>query len=451
MKNFNSELYNALNTGIGYIQSKTECLKRNSFLMSNINFFILLSIIATFFTSLFAHSEIIGLVSFFVPLLVVIKVLTTKGEKIELERCNFYLLSYLLVCLISNFTSSLPVQSLYGFMKTLIYFSFYFALCQFLKTNKKYIFTLLFTICAFTGFEALIGIIQNISGLEFTASWQDLSYVNPEDVLTRVYGTLLPYNPNLYAGYLTAGISASFCLMLLTINKRMYKIAVIPFILFLITAYAIFISGCRGAYIALFVIILGIISASFQYIFFDLKNKKTMNLWKFTVSSFVALSAAFILLNKSILHRIMSIFILRGDSSTSFRMNVYNSAFQMLHDNFLCGIGAGNKVFREIYGLYMLSGFDALSCYSVFLEIAVESGIFALLFHLLFLFSLIKDSVIKFISSKDFTTKAVIFTASISVIAVSVHGFADTVYFRPQIQYVFWTMVAILTVSIKEN
>ena len=132
-------------------------------------------------------------------------------------------------------------------------------------------------------------------------------------------------------------------------------------------------------------------------------------------------------------------------------MNVYNSAFQILHDNFLCGIGVGNKVFREIYGLYMLSGFDALSCYSVFLEIAVESGIFALIAYLLFLLSLIKDSIVKFVSTKDFVLKVLIFTTCISVVAVMIHGFVDTVYFRPQVQYIFWTMAAILTVVLKDD
>ena len=451
MKNFNSEIYNVLNSIIGFIQSKTDKLRQSSLLLSNIDIFILLSILATFVVSLFAKTEIIGAVSFFVPALVVLKVLITKGEKIELERCNFYLLAYLIICLISNFTSSMLPQSLYGYMKTLIYFAFYFALCQFLKANKRFIFVLLIAIAVLVGFEAVIGVMQDMLGLEVAASWQDLSYVNPEDVLSRVYGTLKPYNPNLYAAYMIAGISSFIGLALIFIHRKSYKLAILSVLLFAISAFAIFISGCRGAYIALFVMILGLLAASFQYVFFDLKDNRLMKWWKYIVSAFVAFSAAFILLNHGILQRILSIFILREDSSTSFRMNVYNSAFQMLHDNFLCGIGVGNKVFREIYGLYMLSGFDALSCYSVFLEIAVESGIFALIAYLLFLLSLIKDSIVKFVSTKDFVLKVLIFTTCISVVAVMIHGFVDTVYFRPQVQYIFWTMAAILTVVLKDD
>ena len=41
--------------------------------------------------------------------------------------------------------------------------------------------------------------------------------------------------------------------------------------------------------------------------------------------------------------------------------------------------------------------------------------------------------------------------AIISIVAVMVHGLVDTVYFRPQIQYLFWTMAAILTVLVRKD
>ncbi len=67
---------------------------------------------------------------------------------------------------------------------------------------------------------------------------------------------------------------------------------------------------------------------------------------------------------------------MRSDSSNSFRFNVYNSCIDMFKDNYLLGIGVGNQNFREIYGLYMKTGFDALSAYNIYLETTVESGVF---------------------------------------------------------------------------
>ena len=115
----------------------------------------------------------------------------------------------------------------------------------------------------------------------------------------------------------------------------------------------------------------------------------------------------------------------------------------MFKDNWLLGIGVGNQNFREIYGLYMKTGFDALSAYNIFLEIAVESGIFALIAFVGFLITLVKNAINFILKSND--TKAVIIVSSsiISIVAVCIHGMVDTVFFRPQIQFVFWTMVAV--------
>lgn len=434
MKLLDSKIYDIINSILAVIQNKTDCIRKNSLILSSVDYFILLFIILTLLVSTSAQTGIIGFVSAFVPILVVVKVLITKDEKIELERWNFYLIIYLLICLISNFTSSMPAQSFYGFMKTVIYFAFYFGLCQFLKNNKRFIPVILFIIAILISIESFIGLFQNYIGVENISTWQDTSYVNPEDVLARVYGTLKPYNPNLFAGWLIAGFPALLYFFGKSINNKKYISASICGACTLISAYTIFLTGCRGAYLALFTII----AAALICIY------KKIKAYTGFIAGFIVL---FIALNHGILKRLMSIFILRGDSSTSFRMNVYHSAIQMFQDNPICGIGVGNKVFREIYGLYMLSGFDALSCYCVLLEIAVESGIFALFAYILFAGSILINAVKNYVR----TPNLLIFISAISIIAVMIHGIFDTVYFRPQIQYVFWTMTAILTVSLRDE
>ena len=434
MKLLNSTIFDILNSGLKFIQEKLDNIRQNSLILSNIDYFILLFVILTLIVSTVAQTNFIGIISAFVPILVIIKMLITKGEKIELERWNFYLLIYLLICLISNFTSSMPAQSFYGFMKTVIYFAFYFGMCQFLKNNKKFIPVVLCAISILISVESFIGLFQNYIGVENISTWQDTSYVNAEDILARVYGTLQPYNPNLFGGWLIAGFPALIYLCGKAISNKKTISACIWGICSLICAYTIFLTGCRGAYLALFTIFLGVLICIYKKI-------------KAYTGILAGLIVLFIALNQGIFKRLMSIFILRGDSSTSFRMNVYNSAIQMFHDNPICGIGVGNKVFREIYGLYMLSGFDALSCYSVFLEIAVESGIFALLAYILFIGSILINAVKKYIKTPDI----LVFISAISIIAVMIHGIFDTVYFRPQIQYVFWTMTAVLTASLRED
>ncbi len=133
----------------------------------------------------------------------------------------------------------------------------------------------------------------------------------------------------------------------------------------------------------------------------------------------------------SLRHRFLSIFAMRNDSSNSFRFNVYHSSVEMFKDNWLLGIGVGNKNFREIYGLYMKTGFDALSAYNIYLETAVESGIFALIAFLGFLFTLSKDAVKFIITSLDNEKIIFVSLSIISIWAVMFHGLVDTIYFRP--------------------
>ena len=85
----------------------------------------------------------------------------------------------------------------------------------------------------------------------------------------------------------------------------------------------------------------------------------------------------------------------------------------------------------------MKTGFDALSAYNIYLEIAVESGIFALITFVGFI-GLIINKAVKNLSN------FYVLAALISIIGILIHGIVDTVFFRPQIQFTFWIMVAVI-------
>ena len=93
----------------------------------------------------------------------------------------------------------------------------------------------------------------------------------------------------------------------------------------------------------------------------------------------------------------------------------------------------------------MKTGFDALSAYNIYLETAVESGIFALISFLSFLLINISKTI-KFIFSTKNIERIFALSALLSIIGMLSHGFVDTVFFRPQIQFIFWIMIGILRV-----
>ena len=99
----------------------------------------------------------------------------------------------------------------------------------------------------------------------------------------------------------------------------------------------------------------------------------------------------------------------------------------------------------------MKTGFDALSAYNIYLETAVESGIFALLAFLGFLITASIEAVKYLLHSNN---KDCIIFAAISIIsvwAVMFHGLVDTIYFRPQLQFMFWTFIAIISTVLQDN
>lgn len=423
---------------IRFTQEKTQYLYENSLFLQNIDKLIFASVIAVFLSSTVMSSDVIGFIALITVFLTIVKILTKPHEKLDCKNFELWLLAYFMIVIISLAGSTLFHLSLKGFFKTFTYLAFYFSMVQYLKSNRNKLPYVLAAIGICVSFEAVAGFLQNFAHVDEISTWQDVSKLNPEEVMTRVYGTLKPYNPNLLGGYFVAGIPSLYALAAYYFAGKKLKFSLTALAFALLSTITLFLTGCRGSYIGMMVILISMFAVSAKYLWNNYKQ-----IYLTAVGSVIAFGTAAVLFVSSLRARVLSIFAMRQDSSNSFRFNVYHSSVEMFKDNWLLGIGVGNQNFREIYGLYMKTGFDALSAYNIFLEIAVESGIFALIAFMGFLITLIKNSINFIIKSTD--TKAVIIASAaiISIIAVCIHGLVDTVFFRPQIQFIFWTMVAV--------
>lgn len=425
----------------GFSQHLCEKLYNNSLILQNLDSLILISILAVFISSTFAQSETIGIFAIIATLLTFVKLLVKPDEKLTCCKFEYFLLVYFMLVIVSLAGSSLFYLSLKGFFKILIYLGFYVSLVQYLKNNKDKTLWIIFTIAGCVAFETVNGLLQTVIRPEAISTWQDTSYLNPEDIINRVYGTLKPYNPNLFGGYLVATIPSLLALVAFSFYKNSYKLTLTMGIILLLSAYVLLQTGCRGAYLGIFAIFV-----TFTILCGKLVWHKYKQLFLTIIGSLTALGTLFILSISSLRSRIFSIFLMRADSSNSFRFNVYNSCLEMLKDNWLLGIGLGNQNFRETYGLYMKTGFDALSAYNIYLEIAVESGIFALICFVIFLALAIYQAY-RFITTTQNKTALILNgVALLTIIGLMVHGLVDTVFFRPQIHFIFWTMIAIIKI-----
>ncbi len=415
-------------------------LYQKSAVLKNIDLFIFINIILLILFSTVLPSDSLAYFAIIAIFLTLIKLLVKPKEKLTFTTSEIFLLIYFILVLISVAGSSLFMLSLKGFCKTILYLGFYVSFVNFLKDNKRKLKYILLALAICLLGESIIAIKQNFLSVAEISGWQDMSRLNPEQIMTRVYGSIKPYNPNLFGGYMIAILPASLILVFLPLINKHYKTASCGLLCFLAGLSSIIMTGCRGAYLSLFVqlILLGILT----YKFLKPIYKKLFIIISGTISS---LLFALILSKAALRARIFSIFAMRNDSSNSFRFNVYNSCIEMFKDNWLLGIGVGNQNFREIYGLYMRTGFDALSAYNIYLETAIESGIFALFSFLLFIITNMKNAI-SYIIKRSNINSIYLAIAIMSLSGILVHGFVDTVFFRPQIQFVFWIMIGIIRV-----
>ncbi len=428
-----------INAILEKIQNILAPYAEKSYILKYLDRFIFFIICSVILLSLCCSSDVIGYIAAIGIFFSLIKIFITRKLKFKYTKFEFCLIVYLAFVVISVAGSSLFFLSLKGALKTFIYVGYYVTCVLYLKDNKQdiYKFFGLFAFCVC--YESIVGLLQHSSHAGALACWQDTTNIKPEEVMTRVYGTLKPLNPNLFGGYMLAlvpivyGVTAIFA-----VNKS--KIRLFACILLSILSTIVMImSGCRGVYAAYPFMML----VPAWVLLVKCPDKLKLLLYKL-YGGICTLGVMAILFSTSIKARVLSIFAMRGDSSTSFRFNVYQSSFQMFKDNPFLGIGVGNQNFREIYGLYMKTGYDALSAYNIYLETAVESGIFALIAFISFLFFIVKAAIKTILKSKNLNKIIILTTALTSITGVLFHGLFDTIFFRPQLQFIFWMMAAII-------
>jgi putative inorganic carbon (HCO3(-)) transporter len=215
-----------------------------------------------------------------------------------------------------------------------------------------------------------------------------------------------------------------------------------------VVAVATVLTGSRGGWIGLFVS-LGCLAAVLFVSFWREKPKLRIPIIVALLGAVAAVMLALHFL-PSFQQRVSSIFAGSEHSSNAFRINVWRASFRMFKDNWWFGIGPGKDAFVHAYGLYMESSFDALGTYCVPLEVGVECGILGLIAFVCLIGSLLARGHAEFwgcnsIYSTPTLDRWIALGAGIALVGMMVHGFVDTVFYRPQVQFIFWLLVALLT------
>lgn len=356
------------------------------------------------------------------------------------------------------FASTQP-QALVGLAKMALYAGVWLAFRCLALTHRRFASIAVVTLALAGVVQAGIGWWQQLHYVPALATWSDAASQHPDAVLTRVYGTIQPLNPNLYAGVLLpcwAAMLACCGLVLwrpagLSGWQVMFRHRWLWLLLGVaalgLIALAIVWSGSRGAYLGLGGMLLTAYLGVLTYVTVDrFQRYKPWLLagWCIVLALGLLGLGGLLATKPEIAHRLSTITAGHKDSSIAYRLNVYASCWQMVLHNPWVGIGPGNGVFKQLYGLYMVPGFNALGTYSVPLAIAVEQGVMGMM-ALLGLLWLTLSNALSWLGDEQLAPhqRWWLLCVAVAVVGLGCQGMFDTVLYRPPVQVALWLWVAI--------
>ena len=361
-----------------------------------------------------------------------------QGAPPQVTPIHLLLLLYWAISVVATALSPVKLAAREGLVKLTLYLLLFALLARVMRSPRlrSWIITLFLHISLIV---SVYGLRQYIFGAEALATWVDPTSDSAN--LTRVYSYL--GNPNLLAGYLIPAVSLSFA-AIFTWQRWLPKALALT--MFLVNSACLILTYSRGGWIGFLVCIFVFLVLLVYWYSIQLPPK--FRPWAMPAllgsSAMVVLLA--ILFVEPIRDRVASIFVGREDSSNNFRINVWSAVVEMIRDRPILGIGPGNDAFNKIYPLYQRPRFTALSAYSIFLEIAVETGVIGLLCFLWLLVVTFNQGIeqIKRLREVSNSQGFWLIAAIAGISGMLAHGLVDTVWYRPQVITLWWLMVAII-------
>ncbi|PLZ89023.1 putative bicarbonate transporter, IctB family [Fischerella thermalis CCMEE 5194] len=351
---------------------------------------------------------------------------------------HLLVLLYWGVCVVATALSPEKKAALEGLINFTLYLVF-FALCARILKSPRIRAFLLVLYLHVSLVVSIYGVRQKFFGAAQLATW-----VDPESPLsknTRVYSYL--GNPNLLAGYLLPAVILSFVAVFAWRGWLRKGLA----ITMLVVNLACFrFADSRGGFIGLAIALVAIVLL-LRYWYADYLPR-FWRIWLVPIllGCFVAFFAIMFGVSETFRLRITSIFAGRDDSSNNFRINVWTAVFRMIQDYPIFGIGPGHDVFNQIYPLYQLPRYNALSAYSVLLEVAVETGIVGLVSFVWLLVVIFNTAWLQLQRFRQLNSVDGLWLigAIAALVGMLGHGFVDTVWYRPVVNSIWWLLVALV-------
>ena len=309
-------------------------------------------------------------------------------------------------------------------------FTFYLAAFLFcivvfteINTEKK-----LRTILAFLYVALVIGgiyaVVQRIQGVPVDPSLTDITL--NKDMPGRVYSFY--ENPNNYGEIivLLLPVCSAWAFTLQDKHKRYYAYFGLAF-----PVAGLLMTYSRSSW-------MGLALTAAVYVF--VQKKQVLP------ALVLAGMAAIPLLPASILNRILTIGS-SADSSTRYRIYVWNGALDILHNCAIFGAGLGPGNFKPLFDeACHTQYFTAAHAHMVYLEVWVEMGILGVVGYLSYTFTTIRNAFRSGVRTSRFLRYFLIAGAS-SLVGIALVSSFEYVIFYPRVMYTLFILAGLLTAA----
>ncbi|MEA5618933.1 IctB family putative bicarbonate transporter [Cronbergia sp. UHCC 0137] len=286
---------------------------------------------------------------------------------------------------------------------------------------------------------SIYGLRQWFFGATALATWVDPT--SPLSKTTRVYSYL--GNPNLLAGYLIPAVALSLVAIFAWHGWIRKSLALTMLI---VNTSCLVLTFSRGGWIGL---VVTLFTATLLVVYWcSLEMPTFWRTWALPImlGGLIGVLVIAVIFVETVRLRVFSIFADRQDSSNNFRRNVWEAVFKMINDRPLIGIGPGHNSFNKIYPLYQRPRYTALSAYSIFLEIAVETGFIGLGAFLWLIIVTLNTAFVQMQRLRQARTVEGLWLigAIATLLGMLAHGTVDTIWYRPEVNTLWWFIVALI-------
>ena len=341
-------------------------------------------------------------------------------KKCKADYIDIILAIYILLCLISSLFSFAIADSFRVSAMWIILFSAVFIIIRNIGSIKDLTLVLCWLMFG-TLIASVIGLYQYFSG-QVDTTWTDTTLF--EDLSIRVYSTFA--NPNVFGEFLllvipfAAGLGIYF-------KKWKYKIACFGVLILSLIALALTYS--RGCYVGIAVTVVA---------FLWMYNKKILG-----ALLVAGTPVGIAMLPQNMIDRILSMVNL-ADSSTSYRLKIYEGSFKLLKTYWPSGLGIGETAFNYVYPFFGMQGIVAPHTHSLFLQLLTSFGIAGLIYFVFLLFVYQRNiiSSAKKINNNDSRKILLIVFGSI-LFGFLVQSIFDYTWYNYRVYFLFWIVIAL--------